>query len=224
MGYLEGFPGRWFTAKEIAAGIGNHEHSTMRNLRRLAEESALYGRLRKENSWGAIEFSAPVFALSRFRDGWRTHAECEGLIELFLPDLIDGPHNPRAQKAHNGLRSSKARKMCRSCPVQGDCHEYIQSKPVGERIGTWGGVTYEEGPTSYRYQLGPWLVKSDDKRVGISLIRDRRGHTVYHKLSSKSKAICGWECTPIGEREAKAGGRRKCRRCWPATVGRKVKA
>ena len=159
LGYLESYPGRWFTAGEVAAALGAHPHSARRQLRRLKEESTIHGRVRHKNSHGAIEYSTPVFAPSRRGESWRDYAECDGLIELFLPDLIDGPHNPRAQKRHNGIRSSQARAICRACPVQGDCHSYIQSKPSGERYGTWGGVTYEDGDESYRYQLGPWLVR-----------------------------------------------------------------
>ena len=171
--FLESWPGRWFTGHDVADRLETNLQSTRKALGRLAVQNAVDSRRQPPSPGhggvGRREYTLPVFDKSpRVTGEWKEQGNCWDengrYVDLFLPDVIDEPHNPRAQKVHNGIRGAKARAMCRSCPVQGECHEYIQSKPIKERFGTWGGATYEDGPyRAYRYQLGPWLVGLKEK-------------------------------------------------------------
>jgi hypothetical protein len=63
--------------------------------------------------------------------GWRDQAACQGMdIGIFYP--LDSPGH--------GWGASKARYICRSCPVQAQC---LQAG-MTELWGIWGGLSPQE--------------------------------------------------------------------------------
>ncbi len=67
-------------------------------------------------------------------DAWKDQAACRGWgVALFFP-----PEDPRAESVgERRLRESRAKHICRSCPVQTDCLEWAIAN--GETRGIWGG-------------------------------------------------------------------------------------
>ena len=66
------------------------------------------------------------------RPEWMDLAACRGYpAEMFY-----------AEKAGGGPTLDEGRKVCRRCPVQGECLDYALE--FSERIGLWGGLTEKE--------------------------------------------------------------------------------
>jgi WhiB family transcriptional regulator, redox-sensing transcriptional regulator len=66
---------------------------------------------------------------------WRAHAACHGIGGLFFQ--VD-PDSPLATEH----RISKAKQVCRECPVRAQCAAYALT--VAEPYGIWGGFTERE--------------------------------------------------------------------------------
>ena len=77
--------------------------------------------------------------------GWQDAAACRGedLLLFFGPD---GERQPERE-----LRERKAKAVCLSCPVRGECLNYAVSRP--EKYGTWGGLNEEERSSERRRRM-----------------------------------------------------------------------
>ena len=70
-------------------------------------------------------------------DAWRTRAACRGPeTALFSP-----PSNTERLEDRD-LRESRAKAICRGCPVRGECLDHALR--VGESHGIWGGLNETE--------------------------------------------------------------------------------
>lgn len=68
---------------------------------------------------------------------WQLRAACRGPESaLFFP-----PTTPE-RKDERDLRESKAKAICRECPVQAECLDYALG--IREPHGIWGGLTEAE--------------------------------------------------------------------------------
>nr|WP_165827536.1 WhiB family transcriptional regulator [Mycolicibacterium sp. GF69] len=67
---------------------------------------------------------------------WQLHAKCRGLpTEMFFAS--DGERGER-----RAAREERAKKVCRSCPVQRECLRYALTSV--EAWGVWGAMTPRE--------------------------------------------------------------------------------
>jgi WhiB family redox-sensing transcriptional regulator len=70
-------------------------------------------------------------AVANFRPEWQKRALCRGMgAEVF--------YNPRGSSA----RTTRARAMCKVCPVKDDCLE--MAKTFRDRFGIWGDTNGAE--------------------------------------------------------------------------------
>ena len=76
---------------------------------------------------------------------WQDAAACRGR-EILLFFGPDGERQPERD-----ARERKAKAVCRSCPVQGDCLAYAVTRP--EKYGTWGGLNEEERASERRRRM-----------------------------------------------------------------------
>jgi WhiB family redox-sensing transcriptional regulator len=76
--------------------------------------------------------STALLQLTRELDAdWRARAACTGFQSLFFPTGDSGEQD-----------NKRAREICRSCPVTGDCLEYALE--TNQRAGIWGGTSEDE--------------------------------------------------------------------------------
>lgn len=69
--------------------------------------------------------------------GWQSRAACREVpSELFFPSSTSHSENRRREMA--------ALAICRTCPVQSDCHDFAQTSNMGgkEQWGIWAGRNY----------------------------------------------------------------------------------
>src|SRR5512135_722960 len=79
---------------------------------------------------------APLPAALPDSAGWQQAAACRFADrDLFFP-----PEEERGR--YVGFRAAAAQRICRSCPVRGECLGYALA--ADERYGLWGGMTAEE--------------------------------------------------------------------------------
>ena len=70
-------------------------------------------------------------------DTWRTRAACRGPeTALFFP-----PSNTE-RRDDRDVRESRAKAICRQCPVRSECLDHALR--VGEAHGIWGGLNEHE--------------------------------------------------------------------------------
>jgi WhiB family transcriptional regulator, redox-sensing transcriptional regulator len=76
---------------------------------------------------------------------WQDAAACRGkdIVLFFGPD---GERQPERE-----IRERKAKMVCASCPVRGECLDYAVSRP--EKYGTWGGLNEEERASERRRRM-----------------------------------------------------------------------
>ncbi|MFN0089559.1 MAG: WhiB family transcriptional regulator [Acidimicrobiales bacterium] len=76
-------------------------------------------------------------AVQRIEDDWQPRAACRGPhAQVFFPP-------PRFErKDEKQARESRAKEICRSCPVRRDCLDYAIS--IREPHGIWGGLNEVE--------------------------------------------------------------------------------
>lgn len=66
--------------------------------------------------------------------GWMDDAVCKGQTTLFFP--------PRAERPQARVRrEAKARRLCMSCPVMGECREFARNN---HEYGYWAGESEED--------------------------------------------------------------------------------
>ena len=70
-------------------------------------------------------------------DGWQLKASCRGpQAEAFFPPAHAERKDEKAQ------REARAKSICRSCVVRGDCLDYALR--INEPHGIWGGLNEVE--------------------------------------------------------------------------------
>lgn len=91
---------------------------------------------------------------------WLEQASCKGKQHLFF-----GPDNERTRA--KGIRESKAKIICFSCPVLDKCRKHAMENP---EYGIWGGLSEED-----RYNLG---VPIPDPAVRRRILKGRKTSNV----------------------------------------------
>lgn len=75
--------------------------------------------------------------LTRHADpDWRNRSSCNGLGDLMFPDA------EQPNRDLHDAQVTKAKQVCRGCPVATDCLNYALT--TGETYGIWGGMTDHE--------------------------------------------------------------------------------